>query len=102
MNQKTINEIKDRAVKSAKQTLCTDILRLANMQTRKRGNQVYAVCYNCGKSGNLKTDKFSVNTVENLYHCFGCGLVVEHQSFIHRYSIQAIWACFIQLIKIKI
>lgn len=73
-SQKEINSIKDRAVISAKATRCTDILSYFGMETRRRGNQVYAICYNCGTKGNLKTDKFSVNTDENLYHCFGCGV----------------------------
>lgn len=74
LSQKEINRVKDRAVTSAKATKCTDILAYFGKSTKRRGNQVYAVCYNCGTEGHIKSDKFSINTDENLYHCFGCGV----------------------------
>lgn len=73
MRQKEVNEIKDRAVRSARSVLCTSILRMAGLPMKTRGNQVYSICYNCGDGTTVKSDKFSVNTDKNLYHCFGCG-----------------------------
>ena len=73
MRQADINKIRDKAVASAKTVLCTEVLREAKYPMRTRGNQVYSVCYNCGDGQNIKSDKFSVNTDKNLYHCFGCG-----------------------------
>ena len=72
MRQSKANEIKDRAVKSARSVLCVDVLKNAGYPLRQRGNQIYSICYNCG-GDEVKSDKFSVNSDKNLYYCFGCG-----------------------------
>lgn len=79
--QKEINRIKDKAVPSAKETSCEEILREAGYPLVRgsggRRNQIYSVCPICGdpqdiKAGKIKKDKFSITKSKNVWHCFGC------------------------------
>lgn len=67
MRQSEINEIKNKAVESAKTFPCERILNEAGFAIRKRGTQIYAECPYCGSKRG-----FSVTESKNLYHCFKC------------------------------
>ena len=80
--QQDINKIKDRAVPSAKETSCVNILKEAGYPlvrgTGSRSSQIYSVCPICGKgsdisAGRVKKDKFSITQNKNNWYCFGCG-----------------------------
>ena len=77
MKQADVNLIRDKAVKASAKYPCQEILEEKGEPIKKRGNQIYAHCYRCGASyrGSRKgiPDHFSINTVKNMYHCFGCG-----------------------------